>query len=179
MAPHTLVVGGTGMLAGLVEALAGDGGRLSLLSRHASRFAGPPNVTGYDVDYYDEAAFTAALDTTGPIDLAVAWLHRMDIPAARRLAEHVGTPNTLGRLFQVLGSATGDPGRPDRLASAAEVAADLSQCRLHQVVLGFEVDGVRSRWLTDAEISAGVLAAVRDDRIYSVVGRVEPWRSRP
>ena len=179
MAPHILVVGGTGMLAGLVEALAGDGGRLSLLSRRACSFAGPSNVTGYDADYYDEAAFTAALDAAGPIDLAVAWLHRADIPAARRLAERVGQRAMPGRLFQVLGSAAGDPARPDRLATAAQVAVALPNCRLRQVVLGFEVEGGRSRWLTDAEISGGVLAAVRADRTYSVVGRVEPWASRP
>ena len=45
MVPHVLVVGGTGMLSGLVEALAGDGGRLSLLSRRAS-MANRPGVTG-------------------------------------------------------------------------------------------------------------------------------------
>ncbi|HEY8003475.1 MAG TPA: hypothetical protein VIE16_04565 [Phenylobacterium sp.] len=167
------------MLAGLVEALAGDGGRLSLLSRHASHFAGSANIVGYDVDYYDEAAFTAALDAAGPIDLAVAWLHCLDIPAARRLAERVGTSGAAGRLFQVLGSATGDPARPDRLARAMDVAVDLPRCRVRQVVLGFQVEGGRSRWLTDAEISNGLLAAVREDWTYSVVGLIAPWSSRP
>ena len=46
-APHIVVVGGTGMLSGLVEALGGDGGRLSLLSRRASAFV-RDNVRGYD-----------------------------------------------------------------------------------------------------------------------------------
>jgi len=173
MAPHILVVGGTGMLSGLVEALAGDGGRLSLLSRHASRFV-REGVAGYDVDYHDEAAFTAALDAAGPVDLAVAWFHTLKIGAPRRLAER-----TQGRLFQVLGSATGDPSRPDRLLSAAAVADGLPNCALRQVVLGFRVDSGRSRWLTDAEISGGVLDAVRSDAAFSVVGEVEPWSARP
>jgi hypothetical protein len=176
--PHILVVGGTGMLAGLTEALASDGGRLSHLSRHASR-SGRPGITGYDVDYYDEAAFVAALDAAGPIDVAVAWLHSVTIPAARRLAERVGSPQAPGRLFQVLGSATGDPAHPDRLATAASVAADLPYCRLRQVVLGFEIEDGQSRWLTDPEIAAGLLDAVRADRPYSIVGRVEPWSARP
>jgi hypothetical protein len=179
MAPHILVVGGTGMLAGLVKALAGDGGRLSLLSRHASRFVGAANITGYDVDYYDEAAFASTLDAVGPIDLAVAWLHTVKIPAARRLAERIGASDRPGRLFQVLGSATSDPAHPDRLATAADVATALPRCRLRQVVLGFQVEGDRSRWLTDAEICGGVLAAVQSDRGYSVVGQVEPWSARP
>ena len=178
MAPHILVVGGTGMLSGLVEALAGDGGRLSLLSRRASRFA-HADVTGYDVDYYDEAAFVAALDTAGPVDLAVAWFHTLKIPAPRLLAERVGRPDQPGRLFQVLGSATAEPARPDRLAIAADVATGLANCRLRQVVLGFKVEERRSRWLTDHEISDGVLQAVRTDRAFSIVGQVEPWSARP
>ena len=173
MAPHILVVGGTGMLSGLVEALAGDGGRLSLFSRHASQFV-REGVAGHDVDYYDEAAFTAALDAAGPVDLAIAWFHTLKIAAPRRLAER-----TRGRLFQVLGSATGDPSRPDRLLSAAAVADGLPRCALRQVVLGFRVDGGRSRWLTDTEISEGVLDALRADRAFSVVGQVEPWSARP
>jgi hypothetical protein len=173
MAPHILVVGGTGMLSGLVEALAGDGGRLSLLSRHASRFA-HEGVTGYDVDYYDESAFAGALDAAGPVDLAVAWFHTLKIAAPRRLAER-----TQGRLFQVLGSATGDPSRPDRLLTAAAVADGLPSCALRQVVLGFQIEGGRSRWLTDQEISRGVLGAVRADATLSVVGQVEPWSARP
>lgn len=173
MDPHILVVGGTGMLSGLVEALAGDGGRLSLLSRHASR-AARPGVAGYDVDYHDETAFVAALDAAGPVDLAVAWFHTLKIAAPRRLAERIN-----GRLFQVLGSATGDPAYPDRLATAARVAAGLPNCRLRQVVLGFQLGDGRSRWLSDAEISGGVLEAVRADLTLSIVGQVEPWSARP
>ena len=177
-APHILVVGGTGMLRGLVEALAGDGGRLSLVSRQASAFA-CAGVSGFDADYYDEAAFVSALDAAGPSDLAVAWFHSEKIPAARRLAERVGGVGAPGRLFQVLGSATGDPAHPDRLATAAAVAEGLPNCRVRQVVLGFRVSSGRSRWLTNEEISAGVLEAVRTDRTYSVVGQVEPRSARP
>ena len=169
MGPHILLVGGTGMLAGLTETLAADGGRLSLLSRHASRFG--HGAQGFDVDYYDEAAFTSALEAAGPIDLAIAWFHTLKIPAPRRLAEQVGRQNAPGRLFQVLGSAAADPACPDRLAAAGAVAKGLPLCRLRQVVLGFRVEAGRSRWLTDGEIAGGVLAAVRFRR--------GPFRRRP
>ena len=173
MPGHVLVVGGTGMLSGLVEALAGDGGRLSLLSRRASQHPG-----GFDCDYHDEAGFRAALEAAvlrhGPIDLAVAWFHTLKIAAPRVLAQQVR-----GRMFQVLGSATADPAHPHRLASAAAVADGLVDCRLRQVVLGFQVVGDGSRWLTNDEISAGVLEAVRSDRPLSVIGQVEPWSARP
>lgn len=175
MTGHTLIVGGTGMLSGLTKALAGDGGRLSLLSRHASAF---PGVEGFDVDYYDAAAFQRAVDAAvarhGPVELAIAWFHTLKLPAPRLLAEQVS-----GRMFQVLGSALADPAHPERLDLARAVAADLPDCAARQVVLGFEVEGGRSRWLTNAEISDGVLEAVRADRAYTIIGQVEPWAAKP
>ena len=182
MGPHILVVGGTGMLSDMVEALAGDGGRLSLVSRRASE-AARPGVAGYDADYMDEAAFVSALDqarrASGPIDLAVGWFHTLKIAAPRRLAEAVGAPGRAGRLFQVLGSAVADPDHPGRLARAAAVAEGLSDCRLRQVVLGFRLMEEGARWNTGAEISAGVLTAIHADAVFSVVGTVEPWSARP
>jgi len=175
MSPHILVVGGTGMLSGLVEALAGDGGRLSLLSRRASTVAGE---NGFDCDYNDTKAFIAALgaavERSGPIDLAIAWFHSLKIATPRLLAEQVDD-----RLFQVLGSATADPGHPDRLGRAASVAEGLPACRLRQVVLGFKLTAGGARWLTNAEISEGVLEAVSADRALTIVGQVEPWSARP
>lgn len=175
MAGHVLVVGGTGMLSGLVEALAGDGGRLSLLSRRASA-ASVEN--GFDCDYHDDAEFRRALraatERNGPVDLAVAWFRTLKIAAPRLLAEQVK-----GRMFQVLGSATADPAHPDRLQRAAAVSEGLPECRLRQVVLGFKVEPCGSRWLRNEEISAGVLDAVRADRGLSIIGQVVPWSARP
>lgn len=79
----------------------------------------------------------------------------------------------------MLGSATADPSHPDRLAKAAAVAEGLANCRLRQVVLGFKVEPGGSRWLTNAEISDGVLSAVTGDLAHSVVGQVAPWSARP
>ena len=172
MDPHTLVVGGTGMLSGLCKALAGDGGRLSLLSRQAS---GPD---GFACDYYDPTSFSAALDAavarSGPIRLAVTWFHTLKIEAPRLLAQRVE-----GRLFQVLGSAVADPAHPERLATARRVAEGLPACELRQVVLGFRIETGGSRWLTHAEISDGVLEAVRRDRLLATLGETRPWSAKP
>ena len=175
MVAHTLVVGGTGMLSGLCEALAGDGGRLSLLSRGASRAS---RQDGFDCDYHDAASFAAAVEAaiarSGPIDLAVAWFHTLKIVAPRLLAERVQ-----GRLFQVLGSAAAEPSHPWRLATARKVADDLPGCELRQVVLGFKVEAAGSRWLTNAEISGGVLDAIRADRPLTIIGQTKPWSAKP
>ena len=109
-----------------------------------------------------------------PIDLAIAWFRTLKTAAPRLLAEQVNGP-----LFQVLGSATADPAHPYRLGRAASVAADLPDCRLRQVVLGFKVVEGAARWLTNAEISQGVLEAVSADRAVTIIGQVEPWAARP
>ncbi len=182
---HALVVGGTGMLAGAVRGLVQDGWRISVLARAAAPFAselGAPG-RGFDCDYHDIAAFDAALRAAeaanGPIDLAVAWFRTLKIEAPRRLAEAVGGADARGDYIQVLGSGVADPARPDRLATAASVCNGLPNCRLSQVILGFQIDGGRSRWLTNDEISAGVLQAIRAGEARRVIGRIEPWTARP
>jgi hypothetical protein len=47
------------------------------------------------------------------------------------------------------------------------------------VVLGFMLEGAKSRWLTNAEICDGVLAALQSERALSIVGTVEPWSAKP
>ncbi|MFN3523014.1 MAG: hypothetical protein ACK4YQ_12260 [Phenylobacterium sp.] len=185
MAGHALVVGGTGMLAGAVRGLALDGWRVSVLARGAESFVKDPGapVDGFDCDYQNLAAFDAALRAAeaanGRIGLAVAWFHTLKIEAPRRLAEAVGAPGEAGLYVQVLGSGVADPARPDRLRIAADVSRGLPDCRLSQVILGFEIEGGAARWLTHAEISTGVLRAIRDGAPLSVIGRTEPWAARP
>jgi len=170
------------MLRAMVEARIAQGDRLSVLSRRAAA-AGIAGASAHAADYYDEAAFGRALDEamrrSGPIDIAVAWFHTLKIAAARRLAEAVGAPGRPGRLIQVLGSATADPAHPHRLAAAAAVAEGLPNCRLQQVVLGFVAGPGGSRWLTNAEISDGVLRSLASGDPLIVAGQVEPWSARP
>lgn len=75
------------------------------------------------------------------------------------------------------GSAAANPAE-----RAQRLPAWLDSClQIHyrQVILGFAVEGGRSRWLTHDEISGGVVAAVRADEPYRVVGTVDPWSLRP
>ena len=127
------------MLSGLCEALAGDGGRLSLVARRASAWRAAP-AQAFDCDDHDEASFAVALEVAvaanGPVDLAVTWIHTLKIVASRQVAARV-----VGRICQV--------------------------------------DRARSRWLTDAEISEGVLEAIRADRPLSMVGQSAPWNAKP
>jgi len=79
---HALVVGGSGMLAGLCRLLAGDGWVVTVVGRDEAKLvratAGDERLHGLSVDYEDLEAFSAALDAAaaarGPITLAVCWI---------------------------------------------------------------------------------------------------------
>jgi hypothetical protein len=150
-----------------------------------------PSIHPAPADYRDAAAFAAILDgavaARGPFSLGVAWIHSDAPDAALAAAARVRGP-----FLHVLGSAAADPALPDPGRRARFEA--LPGVAYREVILGFVLEGGpqgpvglplgsptlgRARWLTDAEISRGVLDAVAADRPRSVVGVVEPWSAKP
>ncbi len=150
---HALVVGGTGMLAGLTRALADRGHVVSSVARKPR--APGPNVVSLEVDYRDEAGFGRAIETAveerGPIELAVCWIHT-DAPEAPRLVAAALAPGA--RLVQVFGT---------RRWPLGEIPLHIAY---REVLLG----SIGGRWLTHEEISAGVREAIDRDRPLSIVG---------
>jgi molybdopterin-guanine dinucleotide biosynthesis protein A len=160
---HALVVGGTGMLAGVTRALAARGHTVTSVARRAA--AMQADNAGYTVlqdriapvalDYRESGrlaeGLARAVAERGPIELAVCWIHT-DAPEAPRIVADALAAG--GRLVQVFGTRVWP----------------LEDAPLHvayrQVLLG-EKDG---RWLTHDEISSGVLAAVDADRPLHLVG---------
>jgi NAD(P)-dependent dehydrogenase (short-subunit alcohol dehydrogenase family) len=175
---HDLVIGGSGMLGGLVEALASNGRRVSVVARGQERLRRlaerHPNIHPLPLDYYDDAVLNAGLATLGPIARCVAWMHDDSKVRALGIARQVSDT-----YCEVLGSASADPAQPERLAEwhALFKAPGLPKLRL--AVLGFAIESGRSRWLTDAEISIGVGRALESDQPVTIVGTVTPWSARP
>lgn len=173
---HAVVVGGSGMLAELSRNLLDISEQVTVMARNESRVrAIAPDIEPLICDYTDEPAFNAALSSLKKPDLIIAWLHGM-LSSQRRALARCLRPK--GRFVQVLGSAHGDPSRPDRL-EAMRAAVDGLDVAYQAVVLGFVVEGKTSRWLTDREISQGVFSAVQSGASLSVVGTVSPWEARP
>jgi NAD(P)-dependent dehydrogenase (short-subunit alcohol dehydrogenase family) len=179
--PHALAVGTSGMLAGACRGLATRGWQVTMVARDRRKLdaaiAGTPHLLPAPVDYRDAAAFDVALKDAiaraGPARLALCWI-RGNAPAA--LAATAAVVVDGGRVVHVLGSAASR--HPSTLGSDTLLRQD--RVRYQRVVLGFVVERGRSRWLTDAEISAGALAAVDDPGLDPhVVGQVEPWHARP
>lgn len=182
---HALVVGGTGMLRAASIAIANRSYEITSVARtrrslSALDSAIPPETTHHalSLDWSDPEAFLRAIEhhlsDTAPPDLVVAWVH--DDELTLRLAPLVGSDRPR-RFFHVIGSGGKDPSIVARsLREEFEAPPNVSY---HQVILGFERSSGRSRWLTNDEISAGVLEAIERERTQFVVGTVEPWSARP
>ena len=165
-AGHALVVGGTGMLAGLTRALAERGHAVTSLSRsvrepvagNACNSLEQAPIVAVAVDYRDEAALVNELERArearGPIELAVCWIHT-DAPRAPALVAEALAPGA--RLVQVFGT---------RRWPLEDVPLHIAY---RQVLLG----SLGGRWLTHEEISGGVLAGVLADKPTSVVGTLQ------
>ncbi|WP_241535884.1 short-chain dehydrogenase [Indiicoccus explosivorum] len=183
MVKHALVIGGSGMLAGTVLWLADEGARVSVVARNEekmqrmlARSVNTERIMPVYADYTNdpelEAALTEQIRKYGPPGLVVAWVHSNApeaLPSVIRLINKTGNP---WKLFHVLGSSTD-------LASIQEGLTVPETCDYHQVQLGFvQEDGI-SRWLTNEEISDGVIEAIRADERVKTVGTLEPWDERP
>ena len=108
------------------------------------------------------------VDEVGPPTLVLAWLHDMNL--GPRLAVAVSRPESPCDFFQVIGSSGGSP-RGGAAALRSQVKA-LRCVSYFQVVLGFQREASASRWLTNDEISDGVLEAVQRREACHVVGTV-------
>lgn len=131
------------------------------------------------LDWSQGPAFIASLKrhvaAAGAPSLVVAWLH--DPALGPVVANAVSLPGWRCDFFQVLGSDAADPERsPDTLHATLEPSGELVY---HQVILGFCKTENGSRWLTHAEISAGVLEAIERRAPSHTVGVVSPWSDRP
>jgi hypothetical protein len=168
---RALVLGGTGMLAGCVEALVDDGWLVVSPSRHKP--VETHNAIWVQADWSepDTLAERSHIALGGPADLLVAWIHgSFRVPVLRAVSPLLAED---APVVEVHGSASANPvrGCPDPV---------LSDHPTQQVVLGFLRHGGRTRWLTHGETVDGVLAAVHralDGRQREVhqVGEFRPW----
>ena len=165
------------MLRGAARALAERADVVTAIARTTSHLdrlredAAPRRVETVALDWADSArlreAVVGAAGTRGPFDLAVAWLHSSAREAAPVLASALAETSPACRLFLVVGSRD-DAEQPvkrawhERLSAAAGLV-------YRRVRLGRR-DGPPRRWLTDDEISRGVLDAVLGDLEDALVG---------
>jgi NAD(P)-dependent dehydrogenase (short-subunit alcohol dehydrogenase family) len=183
---HDLVVGGSGMLAGLCLRLANDGNSVSVMARDDARMqaladrAPRGRIIPIQVDYRDVAALDNALSRAaadhGRPSRTFCWVHDEIAPdAPLQIAGHAN-----GIFWHILGSAAGDLGAPQILSGWRKRFRDrVPRLDYRQIVLGFVLSEAGSRWLTDAEISDGVYTAVQRPDALHIVRIIDPWSRRP
>lgn len=177
---HTLAIGGTGMLREASLALAARSSRLTSVARTAASLArlddALPGTTPHhqlQLDWSDPDAFIDAIHAhvvaSEPPDLVLAWIH--DDRVALRLAIELARGGRPFRFFHVIGSAAQHPVRvAQRLLDGFDPPANLEY---RQVVLGSHRTDRGRRWLSDHEISHGVLEAIGGAQVLIVVGSLD------
>lgn len=189
---HILVVGGTGMLRKVclhmcksnqtVTVIARNQKRLKSLKFESEHFKGIINPITLDYKISGELSekINNAIDKFGPVSTAVSWIHTSVAPdTVRIIAESINKKNRrrLCKFYWLLSSATADPSVEKK--DTTKEFADLKNISFHTVLLGFKIENGHSRWLTDDEICRGVIDAIEEDQMSSVIGTVEPWDKRP
>jgi len=187
METHTLIIGGTGMLKEASIALAASTAALSSVARtRGSLRTLDDAVQGFSAKHYllqldwlDRRDFLDSLSNhiqrIGIPSLVIAWLHEDDLGLeVARLCSSATQPC---RFFQVRGSSAASP--DSGAESFAQQFGALPGIVFHQIILGFVRSPTGSRWLHNAEISSGVLRAVKTAQQLSIVGEVAPWDARP
>lgn len=173
------------MLRGASLHFAAQGNSVSVVARNSRRLNAlakePRLINPIAVDYRDEAALRSKLEDAvnvfGSISLAVCWIRSIAPQAGYIVAEVMNKGTSPCRYFDILGSATADP---STLNSRRE--ADFRQFQhieYRKIILGFIIKNGGTRWLTNDEISAGVINAVEIDAKGYIIGTVHPWSMRP
>lgn len=177
---HALVIGGTGMLKEATLWLTEQDYHVSVIARNSSKMKrlmmecnNPDSITPILVDYKDSELFAAELRKLhGKIDLVVAWIHSVAPEALGIITSTFASQRDTWQLYHVLGSSS-------NISEIKKKVQAPDNCSYHQVQLGFILEGNASRWLTNEEISSGVIAAIESGRALHVVGVLEPWEKRP
>jgi len=179
---HALVIGGTGMLAPVSLWLLDQGYRVSVIGRNPNRLerlkerSSHTNFTPISVDYRKmvelEKRIAMSIQKNGMFDLIVAWVRTDAEKALETTIQLNAAPGHTWELIHVLGS-----GR--NLFETKKKLPIPDDCVYRQVQLGFKIEGNHSRWLTNEEISSGVIDAILNRNSVNIVGMVEPSEKRP
>ena len=162
---NALVVGGTGMLSEASIQLAKEYVIVGVIGRTEVKMdsvVGNKNIVPLLVDYSDSKALDATLSNFskkyGKAELVVSWIHGTSPGATQIVAKYCSTD-----FYEITGSFKSSN---YSLSLEHEKEIAIMGLNYHRIVL----DKINGRWLTNAEISQGVLGAIRSAATESVIG---------
>jgi NADPH:quinone reductase-like Zn-dependent oxidoreductase len=179
---HALVIGGTGMLSKVSIWLAANGYHVSVIGRNQEKMQrllssaeSYSHMTPVLVDYTNNEELAKQLrqiqKLNGNIDLVVAWVHANGENVIPCLTKCISNAEQW-KLFHVNGSSA----KLDNIKKKMDVPKNV---QYHQIQLGFILENGNSRWLLHDEISNGVIQAITEGEIKTIIGTIEPWDKRP
>lgn len=187
MGKHVLVVGGTGMLAGAVNNLIKENYKVSTTGRNHARLNSfvknnpklAHNINLIQTDYTDTENFLFAIqkseDKFGIIDIAILWIHSDGTDTLIKLVEYLKSRNKNVVIYHIKGSASYKPDAI-RIPGIENLKNEIDY---REIFLGFKNENGNSRWLTDKEISDGVIYAFENNLKSYIIGITEPWELHP
>ncbi|MDD9900081.1 MAG: hypothetical protein OXT65_03805 [Alphaproteobacteria bacterium] len=165
---RALIIGGTGMLAAATRMIAADYDEVMLMSRKPEQFARQIGAIACPMDWENRATTESVLSHLShtPFSLILSWVHDNGlwcIPHFETMLE-IG-----GRSIRVYSSTAGDPAYGLRIDPPPR--KDITR---QSIVLGWIKDNGHKRWLTDNEISHGIVSTYNQpEKPYYVVGCVK------
>ena len=151
--------------------------RMYALSREMEHLNGNLDPLLLDYTDYDELVHQVgnSIERYGPIGLVVSWIHSTAPDATGLIAEKINESGSEFIFYDVLGCEYEDPSEEKTLPGFASE----EYIKYRRVITGFVLENGGSRWLTNEEISSGVMDAIKNDWEYSIIGTTEPWEKRP
>lgn len=142
------------MLEEASRAIAQKSEKVTLIARSPEKLANDINARSISMDWNDAASVQKALQILreeDSIDCLVTWIHDKGLPC---LPDFEKLLTDGARSIRVHGSAAGDPA--DGIKTDPPAPAHISR---QNVVLGWMNEHGTKRWLTNHEISGGVIYA--------------------
>ena len=186
---HALIVGGTGMLWNVSIHLAEQFDMVSVIARNSYRLNSlweeahhqELHINPLQLDYKDEEhlelSIRDAIKQYGPIDTVVAWFHNAAPEApvvTARILNDIGKDFRYFDIWGFIDSKDSDP-EPER----EEELRQFEHLQYRKIILGFTYEDDQSRWLTNEEISNGVIEAINKDNPLYIVGEISPLSEKP
>ena len=177
---HALIIGGSGMLKDASIWLATHFDYVTVIGRSKQKMNSLikqcPNLYPLYLDYHDTNHLKLEVENQirklGHVDIVVAWVHSTAPNALPTIIHLLAKQPNQWSLVHILGSSS-------NLEAIKKTISVPENCTYTQVQLGFVRENNQSRWLTNSEISSGVIKAISQKEEKYIVGTIEPWELRP
>ncbi len=168
-----LVIGGTGMLWNACKHFS-QSTNVYVVSRNEFD-------TSYDSIFHIKADYTKPEEFLNKIkdnfknkifpERIALWIHSTGDEAVNLLLVYIVSTHPKSKIFHIKGSGNFNPSKAGKII--------ISNINYFEIILGFILRNDISRWLTNKEISSGVVDAVESERKSFTIGVTEPWEKHP